>query len=95
LGEVTHNIGDIVVEALGGGYGAVMEPRYFEVFVSEDGVSFDPAGKLACADEGTGSLYIKRLTLELDESASARFVKISVSCIGWFFTDEIEIIAYE
>ena len=95
LGEVTHNIGDIVVEALGGGYGAVMEPRYFEVYVSSDGVNFDPVGKLACADEGTGSLYIKRLTLELDESASARFVKISVSCIGWFFTDEIEIIAYE
>ncbi|MBQ6183348.1 MAG: DUF4434 domain-containing protein [Clostridia bacterium] len=95
LGEMTHNIGDIVVEALGGGYGAVMEPRYFEVFVSEDGVSFDPVGKLTCADEGTGSLYIKRLTLELKESASARFVKISVNCVGWFFTDEIEIVTYE
>ncbi len=95
LGEITHNIGDIALEVLGGGYGAVMEPRSFEAFVSQDGVNFDPVGKLEASDAGTGSLYIKKLTLELKENVSARFVKISVSVIGWLFADEVEIITYE
>ena len=94
LGEVTDNIGDIRVEVLGGGYGAVMEPRSITVEYSRDGVSFDPAGEIKCADAGGNSAYIKAEELLLDESISARYVRLTVSVIGWFFVDEIEIITY-
>ena len=94
LGEVTDNIGDIRVEVLGGGYGAVMEPRSITVEYSRDGVSFDPAGEIKCTDAGGNSAYIKVEELLLDESISARYVKLTVSVIGWFFVDEIEIITY-
>lgn len=95
LGEMIDNIGDISLNVLGGGYGAVMEPRSFEVSVSSDGTNYDPVGKVEAADKGTGTPYISKLTLELKEYVSARYVKISVSVLGWLFTDEVEIIVYE
>ena len=95
LGEYTENIGDIRIEALGGGYGAVMEPKSFEVAVSANGSVFDTVGELKCSDEGTGSAYIKTLELQLAESAAGRYVKITVNVLGWFFTDEIEIMTHD
>ena len=94
LGELVYNIGDIRVEVLGGGYGAVMEPRSVEVAFSRDGVGFEPAGEVKCTDSGGGSAYIKTEEISFDTAKEARYVKITVSCIGWFFTDEIEVIAY-
>ena len=94
LGEYTENIGDIRIEALGGGYGAVMEPKSFEVAVSSDGSVYETVGEQKCSDEGTGSAYIKTLELQLAEAAAGRYVRITVNVLGWFFTDEIEIITY-
>ena len=94
LVSVVDNIGDISLNVLGGGYGAVMEPRSFEVSVSSDENNFDPVGKVEASDKGTGALYINRLTLQLKEYVSARYVRISVNVIGWLFTDEVEVTVY-
>ena len=94
LGEVTDDIGDIRMEVLGGGYGAVMEPKSFSVSFSRDGETYEKAGEAVCSDKGTGNAYVKTEEILLESSVSARYVKITVNCLGWLFTDEIEVIAY-
>ncbi|MBO4366629.1 MAG: DUF4434 domain-containing protein [Clostridia bacterium] len=94
LGEVTDGIGDIRMEVLGGGYGAVMEPKSFSVSFSKDGETYEKTGETVCSDKGTGYAYIRTEELLLETPVSARYVKVTVNCLGWLFTDEIEVIAY-
>ena len=95
LGKTIDRIGDIRMEVLGGGYGAVYEPRKFTVSVSLDGSTYTEVGTKECTDENTGAQYIKTAELSFEEYVSARYVKIDVTVFGWFFTDEIEVIAYD
>ncbi|MBP5230627.1 MAG: DUF4434 domain-containing protein [Clostridia bacterium] len=94
LGEVTEEIGDVRMEVLGGGYGAVMEPKSFSVSFSKDGETYEKAGETVCSDKGTGNAYVVTEEILLEQAVSARYVKISVNVLGWLFTDEIEVIAY-
>lgn len=95
LGDVIDGIADVKVSMLGGGYGTVNEPSVIKFAFSENGSKYVTAGEATFSGQGaTDTLYNTSMGIQLEESVSARYVKVTVTCYGWFFADEIEVIKY-
>ncbi|MDD4125410.1 MAG: discoidin domain-containing protein, partial [Eubacteriales bacterium] len=95
LGKIIEGIADINVSLLGGGLGAVNEPKSISFAVSADGNLFQSAGEVKYTRQSGNTLYKTSMGIELETGAAARYVKVTVDCYGWCFMDEIEIYKYE
>lgn len=95
LGEIKENVGDIVISMLAGGTGAIYEPQTISVKGSMDGATYYNFGTFNGVMENKDTLFTVKRTIELKNAASCRFIQIDVEPVGWFFVDEIDVVAYD